>query len=648
MNLVFGALRGESKVCAYRQRTACKAFGVFEDTLMFYRGDNNLNKDNCAIVVCSCDNYADTWNPFFTLLKKYWVDCPYNIFLNTETLQYSHPDFDIKVINFDVSGASWTARLANTIKQVQSEQVLLMLDDFFLYDVVDTKKVAQCVEWIEANGNIATFTIGSVSTFGLKSEYKGFLRTPSDDRLVVRCIAGVWNKSKLLWYLSHDESAWEWESGATNRSYQTDDEFYIMEERGLRFDIIPYCHYKYGLIGGKWISGTETIFEDNGIELDFSIRGFFDWNMMALSPSFINGLKLDSCVVPYYALTHDGDPCISSDVIIEDSGPFKQTYCIKGARKLIRWEPSFLFGFKIKNVKATFLFEDETVESVGEHQVFGNCVYFGNTLFFVKSQPTCFFTVRSNALIDSVTIEGEFLKTLSEGELKCAIELPHIPTPQEQMLFATGIWREKLLTKNHADSVLIKPRLIIDDNTIHWPGEFLIKYPVNAQPGSTLCWQPSHQSYFSIEDFSISAKVSDDTQHELQFYSKQDSFCQIKTHTVFAHPSKDIFVTLPDFKIDAIIISGIIHNPIPNTIMRSLVYGDASDDEVRAMECTEQTSNGNAIVDTTSTEQDLNNYQALNNADSRLWSKALRGIKKYGAIGVICEVLKRAFNKYKT
>jgi len=38
MNLVFGALRGETKVCAYRQRTACKPFGVFEDTHKELRG----------------------------------------------------------------------------------------------------------------------------------------------------------------------------------------------------------------------------------------------------------------------------------------------------------------------------------------------------------------------------------------------------------------------------------------------------------------------------------------------------------------------------------------------------------------------------------------------------------------------------------
>ncbi len=34
-----------------------------------------------AILVCSCDKYADVWEPFFKLFFKFWPDCPYPIYL---------------------------------------------------------------------------------------------------------------------------------------------------------------------------------------------------------------------------------------------------------------------------------------------------------------------------------------------------------------------------------------------------------------------------------------------------------------------------------------------------------------------------------------------------------------------------------------
>ena len=48
-----------------------------------------------AILVNSTDRYSDTWQPFFTLLGRYWPECPYPIVLNTETLDFEHPGLEI-------------------------------------------------------------------------------------------------------------------------------------------------------------------------------------------------------------------------------------------------------------------------------------------------------------------------------------------------------------------------------------------------------------------------------------------------------------------------------------------------------------------------------------------------------------------------
>jgi len=31
-----------------------------------------LNNKKCSLLINTCDNYDDTWIPFFTLLSNYW------------------------------------------------------------------------------------------------------------------------------------------------------------------------------------------------------------------------------------------------------------------------------------------------------------------------------------------------------------------------------------------------------------------------------------------------------------------------------------------------------------------------------------------------------------------------------------------------
>ena len=55
-----------------------------------------MNK--CSVIISSCDKHEDAWMPFFHLLKKWW-DCPYPVYLVTETKSYSDPDLSITSLN---------------------------------------------------------------------------------------------------------------------------------------------------------------------------------------------------------------------------------------------------------------------------------------------------------------------------------------------------------------------------------------------------------------------------------------------------------------------------------------------------------------------------------------------------------------------
>ena len=43
-----------------------------------------MMQDMCILVV-SCDKYADCWTPFSDCMRKFWPDCPYPVYLCTES-----------------------------------------------------------------------------------------------------------------------------------------------------------------------------------------------------------------------------------------------------------------------------------------------------------------------------------------------------------------------------------------------------------------------------------------------------------------------------------------------------------------------------------------------------------------------------------
>ena len=55
-----------------------------------------------TMLVNSCDAYEDLWQPFFTLLKRYFAPLDMRILLNTES-----KDFRFEGLNIELPGKQW-------------------------------------------------------------------------------------------------------------------------------------------------------------------------------------------------------------------------------------------------------------------------------------------------------------------------------------------------------------------------------------------------------------------------------------------------------------------------------------------------------------------------------------------------------------
>jgi hypothetical protein len=86
--------------------------------------------------------------------------------------------------------------------------------------------------------------------------------------------AGLWRVDAMKSYLRPEENGWMFEIFGTWRASRRDELFLCADhdpERGG--PAIDYLHT--GIVKGRWLRGIQKTFEDNGINIDYSQRGFY-------------------------------------------------------------------------------------------------------------------------------------------------------------------------------------------------------------------------------------------------------------------------------------------------------------------------------------------------------------------------------------
>lgn len=233
-----------------------------------------LNSKKCSLLINTCDNYEDTWIPFFSLLSNYWGECPYSIYLNTEEKNISYNNLDIEVINHS-KNMQWSDRLIDSLKKIKTKYVILMLDYFFINADVNQDKLDQCINWMDQNPDVAVFSFASSLWKDIDdNKYEGFVLRPTEGEYRFNLQTALWRKKQLIKILRKGESPWQTEHMGTFRSrvLYSNKKFYA-SEKGIPM-IIPY-EYGGAIHQGKWTKGTPELLKKNNIStIDYSIRGF--------------------------------------------------------------------------------------------------------------------------------------------------------------------------------------------------------------------------------------------------------------------------------------------------------------------------------------------------------------------------------------
>lgn len=219
------------------------------------------NKDKIAILVVSCDRYADLWQPFFYLFFRFWPDCPYKIYLlsNKTIVKFSN------VINIAIGeDRSWSDNLLLALKQIPEEYVLLHIEDLFLIDFVDSKKVEQFFNFAIKNNVNYLRMHASPQPDQPYNELVGVVSRGTIYR--TSTVMSLWKKSFLCKLLKSGETAWDFEIYGTIRS-DAYGGFYSSYK-----SLFPIIN---GVIKGKWRRSVVKKITKLGIRLNLVKRPVF-------------------------------------------------------------------------------------------------------------------------------------------------------------------------------------------------------------------------------------------------------------------------------------------------------------------------------------------------------------------------------------
>ena len=235
-----------------------------------------MNARDVSILINTCDKYEDAWYPFFELMKKYWQDCPHKVFLNTETKQYHHQGLNLIVLNLpkELGDVSWGKRIKSCLERIDSKFVILLLEDFFLQEPVDTEELNRCVDLMESDCRYAAIYFKKIDGFtDVYNKDPRYFLMSENIMYKLNLQAGLWRKTDLEALIGDEDTPWSFEFVAQNR-LEGQDKIFLCSRAGTHYDykgaVFPYLTGRstgYGIWTGKWLWNNDKLFKKNGIQM---------------------------------------------------------------------------------------------------------------------------------------------------------------------------------------------------------------------------------------------------------------------------------------------------------------------------------------------------------------------------------------------
>lgn len=215
------------------------------------------------ITVLSCSKNEDTFYPFYCLMERYWPNHPEIVYFTNGIV---NPFYKTIVVPCEL--LDWTRGFREFLKLIEDDQVLMMIDDCFIRQPVDTERIEEASRILK--GNIALMNFEkSWDPADELTGIDGWKKRQHGSSFEVSLMCGLWDKNKLLDVIKRDCDPWTIELVQDNCGY----DYYINSG-----DYIIDWGYKTfrpcGIVKGKWTRECMDYLTSEGFNIDFNQRGY--------------------------------------------------------------------------------------------------------------------------------------------------------------------------------------------------------------------------------------------------------------------------------------------------------------------------------------------------------------------------------------
>ncbi len=214
-----------------------------------------------AVLVATCARYSQVWMPFFTLLGRYWPDCPYNLYMSTDMGQY--PGVPVFQTGVD---KGWASNIMNALRQIAADRIILFQEDFLLTQRVDTGTVRRlvaysrekdtgCLRLCPCPGPSGKWTDPFLGTIGPEDSYRVSLQL------------AIWDRETLLGIMREGESPWELEREGRERTRLCPKPFLSLWRQPDDTPGGPVQYFITAVTRGKWEPGALELLRREGIPM---------------------------------------------------------------------------------------------------------------------------------------------------------------------------------------------------------------------------------------------------------------------------------------------------------------------------------------------------------------------------------------------
>lgn len=232
-----------------------------------------------TILVSSCDRYAPLWEPFFSSLWMQWPSLKTTnntvpILLIANTKEYHHPR--VKTIKI-TQETSWADNMLTALQQVKTKYVLVLLDDYWLDQPVDEKRLRQLLRILRANKTAFIQTSFNDMRFqnGLPHEkIAGVVYRNKFSHYKVSLQAGLWDKASLEYLLRSGENPWAFEIAGSIRAHGYPKAFLSLTDNPIHY--INASHLGHITPEAIAYAKAHNIPFEPG---QFPLLGKFNWNI---------------------------------------------------------------------------------------------------------------------------------------------------------------------------------------------------------------------------------------------------------------------------------------------------------------------------------------------------------------------------------